>query len=395
MKLLFFQHGDFGIDYVRFRDGGVETYRDQRASNGFVAGLADQGSATTIAICGRTHDEQLAPGLRSIGISRADAYRPAFVEGLLASISPDMIVCRTPHTQALRWAGQHNIPTLPVFADIFTNSGVRSLAHNIRLRMLLSARCFPCVANHSLNASRSVARALHYPTSRVVPWDWTRLDLNPVIKRSPTAAGPLNAFFAGVLTEPKGVGDCLAAVRLARARGDAVHFTFAGPGNVEEWRARAAEMDIADRVEFIGTVGHDEVRNRMRIADAVVVPSRHDYAEGLPNTIYEALASRTPLIISDHPAFSGRVVDRRNCLIFRAADPLSLADALAVLAKDDDLYCRLSEGAAAAHEGLYIGLAWIDLVKTFIADPANRTGWVARNALDRVMAQQERERVPA
>ena len=39
----------------------------------------------------------------------------------------------------------------------------------------------------------------------------------------------------------------------------------------------------------------------MSAHDIVIVPSRHDYPEGLPMTIYEALAMRTPLVVSDHP----------------------------------------------------------------------------------------------
>jgi len=44
----------------------------------------------------------------------------------------------------------------------------------------------------------------------------------------------------------------------------------------------------------------------MRSADAIVIPSRHEYPEGLPLTIYEALAARTPIVASDHQCFSAR-----------------------------------------------------------------------------------------
>jgi hypothetical protein len=43
--------------------------------------------------------------------------------------------------------------------------------------------------------------------------------------------------------------------------------------------------------------------------------------------------------------------------------------------------------SAAAHDGLYVGVEWIELVRTFLDDPVDRTGWVRRFALDRALAK--------
>lgn len=74
--------------------------------------------------------------------------------------------------------------------------------------------------------------------------------------------------------------------------------------------------------------------------------------EGFPNTILEGLSSRSPLNISDHPAF-----------------------------RDPSLYADLSERSEGALDGAYFGMGWTELVGTFVDDPADRTGWVARNSL--------------
>jgi glycosyltransferase involved in cell wall biosynthesis len=124
-----------------------------------------------------------------------------------------------------------------------------------------------------------------------------------------------------------------------------------------------------------------DVRRRMREHDAVVVPSRHSYAEGLPNTIYEALASRSPLVISDHPAFQGRVMPETECLVYRAADPADLARALALLAAEPAFYRALSENSVQALDGLYVGMEWARLIEAFVEDPENRGGWVQANSL--------------
>lgn len=112
-----------------------------------------------------------------------------------------------------------------------------------------------------------------------------------------------------------------------------------------------------------------------------MVPSRHTYPEGLPNVIYEGLASRTPLVLSDHPAFLGRVAHETAGLVFAAGDPGSLAATLVRLSRSHDLYHRLSQHAAACHDALYLGLEWERLMTLFLQDPGNRTRWVEENAL--------------
>ena len=206
-------------------------------------------------------------------------------------------------------------------------------------------------------------------------------------KVAPRDAKFPSVFFAGTLSDAKGVGDCLLAVTLLRKRGINPTFKFAGAGDLDSWRARADELGVNNLVQFLGRIPNIEVRQRMIESDIVVVPSRHDYAEGLPNTLYEALASRTPTVVSDHPAFANRLRNGEDCLIFRAANPSSLADRIATLLTDTALFAQLSDRSAAAHNSLYFGMNWIDLVSSFLDDPHNRTGWVYANSLERLQGR--------
>jgi glycosyltransferase involved in cell wall biosynthesis len=389
LNILFFQHGDFGEAYRRFQEGGLETYRDQRASVDFVASLRSRYAVTTVAICDRDHGDDLANNLRSVGISHNSAYRRDFLFKLFNDIRPDMIVCRTPNYHAISWAKRRHVPTLLSFADFFSNRSPRQFLRNIALRALLDPHVFPCISNHNLNASISVSRALFYPKSRVVPWDWIRLHAEGSPKTGPAKADRPSAFFAGALTEAKGVGDCLKAMAILKNRGINLTFEFAGPGDVEMWRARALQLEVGDRAQFLGLIPNTNVRQRMVENDIIVVPSRHDYAEGLPNTIYEALASRTPLVISDHPAFANRLQSGDECLVFHAADASSLADQITTLLTDTPLFARLSARSAAALDSLSVGMNWTDLISTFLADPHNRTGWVQANSLERLEGGRE------
>lgn len=384
MKLLIFQYGDFGEAYWRFKEGGAENYRDQKSSVDFVTALANHRTVVTVAICDRSYEEELQPGLVAIGIRSDRAYNRAAVDSLLDRIRPNLIICRTPSLHVLRWAAREQVPTLPLFADIFLNNNPRAIIRNLRLRWALARGRFPCVANHSLNASRSVSRALLWPEDLVIPWDWTRMRVEDRPKCLPTQTEKYTALFCGALSEAKGLGDCLEALHILKSEGVAVELTVAGPGDIDRWRSLAVKLGLVSQVEFAGLVSHGQVRNLMREKDIVIVPSRHDYAEGLPNTIYEALAARTPLIMSDHPAFAGRLVDRQDAIVFRAADSASLATSISTLLSDAKLYQLLSQRSKEAHESLYVGMEFEDLVSAFLDDPQDETNWVKRHSLSAV-----------
>lgn len=391
--LVFFQHGDYGAAWQRFAQGQPETYRDQRNSVDFVADLARRFHVTVVSIGPRAHREELAPGLVSLGIEMETAFSPAALLRLMAGLKPDLLICRTPHPVLLFWARLRGLPCLPVFADTFSRRGWKARIGLALLAQALKGRAMPCVANHSRNASLSLESVLGLPASRILPWDHPPLPAHPEPKPQ-AAAGSLRLFYAGPLDESKGVGDAMRALAILAGRGLQVGMDFAGGGDPAPWAALAEGLGIADRVQLLGRIPHDEVQARMRAADAVLVPSRHDYAEGLPNTIYETLAARGVLVVSDHPAFAGRLRDGRDALVFRAADPAHLAERLAGLAADPALGHRLSVDAPRALERLYYGILWTRLIQLFLDDPADATAWVARHSLARLRADEAAGETP-
>jgi glycosyltransferase involved in cell wall biosynthesis len=119
----------------------------------------------------------------------------------------------------------------------------------------------------------------------------------------------------------------------------------------------------------------------MREHDAVLVPSRHAYPEGLPMTIYEALCARTPLLVSDHPMFAGKVVHETSALVFRASDPLSLAQQATRLSRDAELYKRLSCESAAAWQALQCPVTWGELLTRWLRNTENDHRWFVEHSL--------------
>ena len=77
----------------------------------------------------------------------------------------------------------------------------------------------------------------------------------------------------------------------------------------------------------------------MHAADAVLVYLRHAYGEGLPVTIYLGFASRTPLVVSDHPMFVAYLRDCEDVLVAPERAP----EALGIL--DHAMHTRRGRGA--------------------------------------------------
>ena len=378
-SILLVQNGDYRAAYQRFAAGDPETYRDQKRSVDFVANLAPDARVTTAAFGPETYQAELAPNLFSEGMVR-NSLDPADIARIFDAAAPTHVVVRSPHVGFLQEAARRQVHTLPVFADLFTRGDIRARWHNRKLRRVIERCKAPCVANHSLNASRSLA-AIGFAKDRIVPWDWSRVPIGGPAKPGVTDAQNPSAIYAGGMSEVKGIGDCLEAAAHLKTNGRTMTLTVAGGGDDAPWRSLASKLGIDEQIHFIGRVPNADIREKMRAHDFVIVPSRHSYPEGLPNTIYEGLAARSALILSDHPAFSGRLQSDQDALVFKASDPADLAKCIVRATDDPALYSRLSDNAERAHEALYVGLEWTKLVETFLEDPENRKDWVAQNAL--------------
>jgi glycosyltransferase involved in cell wall biosynthesis len=80
--------------------------------------------------------------------------------------------------------------------------------------------------------------------------------------------------YLGVIGEQDGVGELLDAVHELRRRGrEDFRVEIAGDGPaLPEVRARAAELGLEDKVEFLGWIGRDQIDALLRRIDAMVVP---------------------------------------------------------------------------------------------------------------------------
>ncbi len=129
---------------------------------------------------------------------------------------------------------------------------------------------------------------------RVVP---NGVEIPEAPARPRSSDGVLRVLTIATLGEHKGHFDILAAAD--RLRGSPIRFLLAGPdetsgrGQGERIRQRAAELNLAGSVEFVGPVGPSEKWKLLAGSDVFLLPSR---AEGMPNAVLEAMAAGLPVV---------------------------------------------------------------------------------------------------
>jgi glycosyltransferase involved in cell wall biosynthesis len=109
-----------------------------------------------------------------------------------------------------------------------------------------------------------------------------------------------------------------------------------------ELRALAADLGVADRVEFAGY--RDDALDVMARAAVVALPS---WTEGLPMTLLEALARRRAVVATPVGGTPEVVADGETGILVPPRDPAALAKALDALLRDPDRRRQLGDAGRA------------------------------------------------
>lgn len=166
----------------------------------------------------------------------------------------------------------------------------------------------------------------------------------------PEPKGPVRAVMVSRMLWAKGVGEFVAAARLARARAPEPRFVLVGEpdegapaavpaARLEAWRDEGV-------VEWRGRSA--DVAAVWREAHIAVLPSR--YGEGLPKSLLEAAACGRPIVAADAPGSREIARDGETALLVPPRDPEALAGAILRLAGDAALRARLGAAGRALAE---------------------------------------------
>lgn len=139
----------------------------------------------------------------------------------------------------------------------------------------------------------------------------------------------VNILMVAAFREQK---DHLTPIRAINMLPATVTLTYAGDGVTRQQAEQEARtLGVADRVKFLGNV--TDIPALYRQADIALLSTRY---EGLSLSVVEAMASGTPLIVSDVPGVSEIVAD--GALRFPFGDAQVLAGRINDLINDPQLY---------------------------------------------------------
>lgn len=216
-------------------------------------------------------------------------------------------------------------------------------------------------APRALSLGEKVARSAfavavsRYGRSQLCRWsaygDWGKVVVVPCGldglflggEPTPPPAAP-RLVYVGRLVEQKGPLVLVEAAGILRRRGVELELEIVGDGPMRgEVEAAVAREGLGDRVRLLGVRGNAGVREAIRSARAMVLPS---FAEGLPVVLMEALALGRP-VVSTYVAGIPELVTPDCGWLVPAGDADALADAMAAaLAADPAALAAM--GAAGA-----------------------------------------------
>jgi glycosyltransferase involved in cell wall biosynthesis len=162
---------------------------------------------------------------------------------------------------------------------------------------------------------------------------------------APGPREPGLVLHVGRLVEKKGTRLLLYALRVVPQ----ANLVIIGDGpERRSLEALASRLGIAGRVRFLGELPPDSVRDWMRRARLLAVPSitaRDGDAEGLPTVICEAAATGLPVVASIHSGVPEGVIGDETGLLTLEGDLDTLAEHIAALLRNDRLRARMAAAA--------------------------------------------------
>lgn len=139
----------------------------------------------------------------------------------------------------------------------------------------------------------------------------------------------INILFSGRLERRKGAEIILFAINDIMNIDSRIHMTFAGQtefGQVDGYRQaieRSLEKRFRERVWFLGPIDRTRLCKLYCESDIFLMPSLFDNA---PNSLFEAMAAKLPVIAGDVGGINEIIRDRENGLLFKIENTSEFVD---------------------------------------------------------------------
>ena len=114
---------------------------------------------------------------------------------------------------------------------------------------------------------------------------------------------------------------------IARLDHDRVHLLVAGGGELlDDFRAQAARLGVAERVHFLGAVPHSRLPAVLRAADLLLLTTEPPESFGI--VLIEAMAAGLPTVATEYPGVRAVVDEGETGLLVPPGDSAAVAEAV-------------------------------------------------------------------
>jgi glycosyltransferase involved in cell wall biosynthesis len=260
---------------------------------------------------------------------------------------------------AAKRAGKAGMVSTFFSAELHWSGTTRKVMVPIVQRIVRESDAVTVISSYTAEMLRSIAGDTR---SVVIPFGAAMDPPQSVTTRIRHAEDPFELIFVGRLVARKGVPVLLDAVALLR--GDerlSVRIIGDGPER-EALETRAAQLGLAERVAFEGTISADRLRAAVEACDALVLPAivtEKGETEGLGVVLIEAMQYGKLVIATDTGGIPDVVEDGATGILVKPGDAVALAAAIRGAMNDP---ARVGRLAAAGREHATTEFSWDSIV---------------------------------
>jgi len=129
---------------------------------------------------------------------------------------------------------------------------------------------------------------------------------------------------------------------ITKKRNDCEFLLIGGGPLLEIMRTQGEGLRISESLEIPGFVDYTDLKNYYNEMKLYILPS---YAEGIPSTIFEAMACGTPVLATPVGSIPDIIKDGKTGFLLESTDPKYIADRITKLLDNPKLLKTVSESA--------------------------------------------------
>jgi glycosyltransferase involved in cell wall biosynthesis len=180
-----------------------------------------------------------------------------------------------------------------------------------------------------------------------------------------TRHSPFVILCVGRMVYKKGFDTFIRALAEPALRDRHVVGIMVGEGDQKvEWQALAQDLGVAERLRWVGNVPKTAIGVYYNACDLLINPAVRKPVDGLNVCVLDAMSCGKPVVGSTVAGNPLAIAHGETGLLVAEGDPLALAAALAQLADDPTLVCRMG---TAARRRIEEELGWPPLARQYIA----------------------------